>query len=103
MASQKTLQSSVMGISSRYTTVQDITNQVVKAAKSCFARKICHERCSGHYKSNVEDVTNQIVKGIYMYTSKDRITCRIVTPNLNGVIILQVESYRVTIVQVVNI
>ena len=31
------------------------------------------------------------------------ITCRIVTPNLNGVIIRQVESYRVTIVQVVNI
>ena len=31
------------------------------------------------------------------------ITCRIVTPNLNGVIILQVKSYRVTIVQVVNI
>ena len=31
---------------------------------------------------------------------KRRITCRIVTPNLNGVIILQVESYGVTIVQV---
>ena len=31
------------------------------------------------------------------------ITCRIVTLNLNGVIILQVESYRGTVVQVVNI
>ena len=35
--------------------------------------------------------------------SSVRMTCRIVTPNLNGVIIIQVESYRVTIVQVVNI
>ena len=32
--------------------------------------------------------------------SKIGITCRIATPNLNGVIILQVESYGVTIVQV---
>ena len=31
---------------------------------------------------------------------KKRITCRIVTTNLNGVIILQVESYGVLIVQV---
>ena len=47
-------------------------------------------------------------KYIYMYPinhiyKNKRITCRIVTPNLNGVIILQVESYLVTVVQVVNI
>ena len=38
-----------------------------------------------------------------IHTKKKGITCRIVTPNLNRVIILQVESYTVTTVQVVNI
>ena len=49
----------------------------------------------------VNDVTLYLIRRMYIYLI--RITCRIVTPNLYGVIILQVESYRVTIVQVVNI